>query len=274
MVTSVIAPVQRPHIGRIARCAAGAELVIPLVASRDDLDYRPELDGVRTVAVYLVLLYHAGMPSVAGGFVGVDLFFVLSGFLVSKSSSARSTNGAACSLGGSTRSRVRRLLPAAVLVIVLTEPASVLMTTIVRRLPMSTTRRAHCSTSPTGTSSRTSNDYFAAEVDQEPVPALLVALDRGAVLPLLPAPPPRCRQFARWLDVVDRARDAAGLLGGLPVLLVPVDPSTPTTAPTPGCTSCWPAPCLRRCCAALGHPVSPRSSAARAWYFFCSSPAD
>jgi peptidoglycan/LPS O-acetylase OafA/YrhL len=41
--------------------------------------YRPDLDGLRTVAVYLVLLFHAGLTWFAGGFVGVDLFFACPG---------------------------------------------------------------------------------------------------------------------------------------------------------------------------------------------------
>ena len=44
--------------------------------------HRPHLDGLRTVAVYAVVMYHGGLALFTGGFVGVDLFFVLSGYLV------------------------------------------------------------------------------------------------------------------------------------------------------------------------------------------------
>jgi hypothetical protein len=46
--------------------------------------YRPFLDGVRSLAVYLVVLFHAGVGRAAGGFIGVDVFFVLSGYLVTQ----------------------------------------------------------------------------------------------------------------------------------------------------------------------------------------------
>ena len=46
--------------------------------------YRPHLDGLRAVAVYLVVLFHAGVDRFSGGFVGVDVFFVLSGYLVTE----------------------------------------------------------------------------------------------------------------------------------------------------------------------------------------------
>ena len=55
--------------------------------------HRPALDGLRSVAVYLVLLFHAGLSAVDGGFVGVDLFFVLSGFVLAHAYAARVRDG-------------------------------------------------------------------------------------------------------------------------------------------------------------------------------------
>ena len=46
--------------------------------------YRPHLDGLRAVAVYLVVMFHAGLDRFHGGFIGVDVFFVLSGYLVTQ----------------------------------------------------------------------------------------------------------------------------------------------------------------------------------------------
>ncbi len=89
--------------------------------------FRPDLEGLRAVAVVLVLLYHARVPGFGGGYVGVDVFFVLSGFLITGLLLRELGRSGTISLPNFYARRARRLLPAALLVLFVTIVASVIM---------------------------------------------------------------------------------------------------------------------------------------------------
>ena len=98
--------------------------------------YRPALDGVRCLAVYLVVLFHTGVGAFSGGFVGVDLFFVLSGFLVTTILFQELADTGRLDLLHFYDRRVRRLLPAALLVVLATSFMAVVVLSTVRRAPL------------------------------------------------------------------------------------------------------------------------------------------
>jgi peptidoglycan/LPS O-acetylase OafA/YrhL len=77
--------------------------------------YRPDIDGLRAVAVLLVLAFHVLRGRPAGGFIGVDVFFVISGFLIT-SILLRDLEAGRFSLAGFYERRVRRIFPALILV--------------------------------------------------------------------------------------------------------------------------------------------------------------
>ena len=81
------------------------------------LPYRPGLDGLRALAVAGVLLYHAGVPWMPGGFLGVDVFFVLSGYLITSLLLGERARRGQVDFGAFWARRARRLLPAVWLVI-------------------------------------------------------------------------------------------------------------------------------------------------------------
>ena len=88
--------------------------------------HRPPLDGLRAIAALLVVWFHAGWQDLSGGYVGVDVFFVLSGFLITSILIRELNTGRIDFLRFYAR-RVRRLLPSALLVLVLTALATRLM---------------------------------------------------------------------------------------------------------------------------------------------------
>ena len=89
-----------------------------------DRRFRPDIQGLRALAVALVVLYHAHVPWITGGFVGVDVFFVVSGFVITGLLLRERSSTSRTSMLGFYARRARRILPAATLVIVATVAAS------------------------------------------------------------------------------------------------------------------------------------------------------
>lgn len=85
--------------------------------SHDRDDFRPEIQGLRAWAVSLVMLFHLWPSALPGGFIGVDVFFVISGFLITRLLMNEALCERRISLSGFYARRIRRLLPAASLVL-------------------------------------------------------------------------------------------------------------------------------------------------------------
>jgi peptidoglycan/LPS O-acetylase OafA/YrhL len=79
--------------------------------------YRPEIDGLRAFAVIPVILFHAGAPHIYGGFVGVDIFFVISGFLITLTLLADENFSPADRIARFYERRIRRIIPALTVVV-------------------------------------------------------------------------------------------------------------------------------------------------------------
>jgi len=86
------------------------------MSENTNVHYRPEIDGLRAVAVIPVILFHAGFSLFSAGYVGVDVFFVVSGYLITSIILSEKKAGT-FSISNFYERRARRILPALFLVI-------------------------------------------------------------------------------------------------------------------------------------------------------------
>ena len=195
--------------------------------------FRPDVEGLRAVAVGAVLLYHAGVPFAPGGYVGVDVFFVISGFLITGLLVRELENTGGISLARFYSRRAKRLLPLTVVVLAFVVLVALALPLYdpVRMDEVSLGVVASAPLRHELAARHTGHRLLRGRARGEPGPALLDAGGRGAVLPDLAGPPPGRR-------VVEPPRGAAlasvargGLRGHDWSLLSPTASTPPTHRP-------------------------------------------
>jgi peptidoglycan/LPS O-acetylase OafA/YrhL len=130
--------------------------------------FRPDIEGLRGLAILLVVLYHVGVPGVAGGFVGVDVFFVLSGYLITGLLAAEIAATGRVNFAQFYARRVRRLLPVACLVLVVTLAAGLFVYAPLEQRNLTGSARAAAMYLGNVQFARQSLDYYADDTATNP----------------------------------------------------------------------------------------------------------
>lgn len=131
--------------------------------------HRRDIDGLRAVAVTLVVAFHAGIPFFQAGFVGVDVFFVLSGFLITGILVREADERGTVRLGRFYTRRLRRLLPASTLTVVATLIASALLVSALSWKVLSRTAIAAAAYASNLYFGQEAGNYFAESSESNPL---------------------------------------------------------------------------------------------------------
>ena len=126
-------------------------------------EFRPDLEGLRGVAILLVVLFHAGVAAAAGGFVGVDVFFVLSGFFITGMLAGEAAETGSVDLSAFWANRSLRLLPALLVVLLFTLAAVMWLYAPIDRAEIARNARAVALYSGNIEFARNSADYFRSQ---------------------------------------------------------------------------------------------------------------
>ena len=130
--------------------------------------YRPELDGLRTLAVVVIVFFHVGVQGASNAFIMLDLFFVLSGFLVTNVVLAEVDARGGLRVGRYFARRVQRLLPAAVVTILATSVVFLLVVPQPQRLELVRDAQAALVYLANWNFIAESANYFAGDVRDSP----------------------------------------------------------------------------------------------------------
>jgi peptidoglycan/LPS O-acetylase OafA/YrhL len=131
--------------------------------------FRPDIEGMRAIAIVSVLLCHAGVPFLAGGFVGVDVFFVISGFLITRLLLKELHRSETISLRNFYARRAKRLLPQAALLLATVGIVSFILFSPVRAVSVSGDIISSAVYVANWHFAAQSVDYFAQGLEPSPV---------------------------------------------------------------------------------------------------------
>ena len=132
------------------------------------IKYRPDVDGLRAIAVTSVVAYHCGLPHVQGGFVGVDVFFVISGYLIG-SLVFKEIRGHSFSIAKFYERRAKRILPALCGVVFFSYVAALLLLSPSEMYSFANSAMATITSSSNIYFWRTTGGYFAPRTDLHPM---------------------------------------------------------------------------------------------------------
>ncbi len=142
---------------------------VPVDVSPSHSGFRSDIEGLRALSVLLVALAHAGVPFLTGGFVGVDVFFVISGFLITGLLVRESDTTGKLSIRNFYARRARRILPMAALVLVSVCVASLFLMPQVDRHGVGTDVTGAALFVSNWVFAIQANDYFVADITSSPV---------------------------------------------------------------------------------------------------------
>jgi peptidoglycan/LPS O-acetylase OafA/YrhL len=135
----------------------------------DDRGFRPDVEGMRAIAILAVLLCHAGVPFMAGGYVGVDVFFVISGFLITRLLVGELDRTGTISIRRFYARRARRLLPLSALLLAAVAALSLILLSPVRAAEVAGDIVSSATYTANWHFAAQSVDYFAQDVEPSPV---------------------------------------------------------------------------------------------------------
>ena len=124
--------------------------------------FRPDIEGLRGAAILLVVLFHAGVPALAGGFVGVDLFFVLSGYFITGLLVREQAESGGVNLMEFYGRRALRLLPSLIVVLLVTLAAVMWLYAPIDQPTIAANARAVALSAGNYEFARTAVDYFSS----------------------------------------------------------------------------------------------------------------